>query len=160
MTAAAPSSAPEFAAEAPTPPASHTPARKPRASTATRHAPTPRDEPAIAAPAVVATPAPEVAAAKPAAPAQPPAPAAKSTAKPDAAAPPAPASKWGRMLGDKATADNSVYEGLLRLAKLAAENGDCAQARSYAARIAQSNAAMYRARVVTDPAIAACLRSP
>jgi hypothetical protein len=60
-------------------------------------------------------------------------------------------------MNDKSVNADDFY--LLQQCKLAASNGDCASARAFAARIADKNVAMYRARVVTEPAIAACLNA-
>ncbi len=107
-----------------------------------------RDEPRPATP----PPAP-VAAASPSAAKTEPGPAADT-------APAQPtASKWGKLMGDKANGANTVYDSLFKLCKAAASSGDCAEARKYAARIADKNIAMYRARVMTDAEIAACLQT-
>jgi hypothetical protein len=74
-----------------------------------------------------------------------------------AVAPKPAASKWGRLMGDKAPVAGDY--ALLEQCKTAATRGDCAAARALAAQLAEKNVAMYRARVVTDPAIAACLSS-
>jgi len=60
-------------------------------------------------------------------------------------------------MGDKAP--NAEDYLALSQCKSAAAKGDCPAARAIAARIADKNVAMYRARVVTDAAIAACLNS-
>jgi hypothetical protein len=76
----------------------------------------------------------------------------------DGSAAPKPVrSKWGRLLGDKTEVGTDDY--LLSRCKAAAENGNCAAAKAIAARIAEKNVAMYRARVLTDAAIAACLNA-
>ena len=66
-------------------------------------------------------------------------------------------SKWGRLLGDKTEVGTDDY--LLSRCKVAAENRNCAAAKAIAARIAEKNVAMYRTRVLTDAAIAACLNA-
>jgi len=76
-------------------------------------------------------------------------------AEPSAAAKPA-ASKWSHLMGDKAPEPGDF--ALLEQCKTAAARGDCPAARALAARIADKNVAMYRARVVTVAAIAACLK--
>jgi hypothetical protein len=137
------------------------PAKKPRDAAAA--APSPREEPKPLA--TIAT--------RPAEPADAP-PADHVEAKParapepEASPKPAPrpaetsvaskpvASKWGHLMGDKAPVAGDF--ALLEQCKTAAANGDCPAARALAARIADKNVAMYRARVVTDPAIAACLK--
>ncbi len=83
----------------------------------------------------------------------------KSEPKPaDGAAAPKPAaSKWGRLMGDKAPVAGDY--ALLEQCKTAAARGDCPAARALAAQLAEKNLAMYRARVMTDAAIAACLSS-
>jgi hypothetical protein len=123
-------------------------------------APAPRDDPkpvaAIAAQqAAPAATTPEAKPAPTAAPAVSPKTEPKP-AEPSGAAKPT-ASKWGHLMGDKSVNVDDLY--LLQQCKLAATKGDCASARSIAARIADKNVAMYRARVMTDAAIAACLSS-
>ena len=83
----------------------------------------------------------------------------KSEPKPaeSSVAPKPTASKWGHLMGDKAP--NAEDYLALSQCKSAAAKGDCPAARAIAARIADKNVAMYRARVVTDAAIAACLNS-
>lgn len=81
--------------------------------------------------------------------------------EPTAGQPTAPArpaaDKWGHLMGDKRLDGNNLL--LLEQCKTAAASGDCATAQDLAARIADKNVAMYRARVITDAAIAACLNS-
>lgn len=72
---------------------------------------------------------------------------------------PPPVSKWSKLTGDKASNSDRVYDALFKLCKAAAAAGDCDEARRYAARIADKNVALYRARVLADSEIAACLRS-
>ena len=125
-------------------------------------APAAREEPKAAATSTRPPAAPTAAApeAKPAPAAAPPAEvnqkAEPKPAQPGTAAKP-PASKWGRLMGDKRLDGNDLL--LLEQCKTAAAAGDCATARDRAARIADKNVAMYRAQVITDPAIAACLNS-
>jgi len=126
----------------------------------------PREEPKPAA-ASATPPKPAAIATPPAAPAPPPeakpAPevSQKAEVKPAETGDPAKpaASKWGHLMGDKRQDANNIYAFLLQQCKQAATSGDCATARSIAARIADKNVAMYRARVMTDPDIAACLSS-
>jgi hypothetical protein len=67
------------------------------------------------------------------------------------------ASKWGRLTGDKSL--NVEDYSLVVNCKKAAAAGNCPEARAIAARLAERNVALYRAKVVTDTAIAACLNS-
>jgi hypothetical protein len=133
-----------------------------KAGDAAAAAPAPRDEPKAAA-ASTTQPVAPAAATPEAKPTPAPAPAAEISQKtePTPAQPTAPAkpavSKWGHLMGDKRLDGNNLL--LLEQCKVAATRGDCATARNLAARIADKNVAMYRARVITDAAIAACLSS-
>ncbi|HEX8111088.1 MAG TPA: caspase family protein [Kofleriaceae bacterium] len=71
------------------------------------------------------------------------------------AAPRSAASKWGRLMDDKTQGGTDDY--LFASCKTAATNGNCDLAKAIAARIAEKNIALYRTRVLTDAAIAACL---
>lgn len=115
--------------------------------------PAPREEPKAAD--ATATPTPE------AQPAPPPPPEVSQKVEPKPAEPSTPAkpitSKWGHLTGDKSV-DVDDYRAVQQC-KVAAAKGDCVTARAIAARIAAKNVAMYRAQVMTDAAVAACLSS-
>jgi hypothetical protein len=73
------------------------------------------------------------------------------------AAPSAPEATSQRRGGASGPRQPSIDQ-LVRQCQAAASRGDCAAAKSIAARIAKDDAEAYRARVVKDAAIARCLQ--